>query len=73
MADEQPQGGHYDILFFVGGILVVLVALWYYNGGPDKADLRGIFLAPPPPLGTGDAYGPQVGSSTYSGEQQYSQ
>ncbi len=61
MADEKPSGGHYDILWYVGGILLVLVVLWFHNGGPNKTDLRGLFLAPPAPLGTGDAYGPQVG------------
>ncbi|MSR70594.1 hypothetical protein EXS62_00975 [Candidatus Kaiserbacteria bacterium] len=64
MADEPAPGGHYDILFFVGGILLVLVALWYYNGGPQKADLRGLFLAPPAPVGTGNAYGPTPGATT---------
>jgi len=41
-----------------------LIALWWVQGGPEKADLRGIFLAPPPPIGTGDAYGPQIGTTT---------
>ena len=56
MADEPESGGPYEIILFVGGILLVLVLLWYYNGGPDKADLRGLFLAPPMPVGIGDPY-----------------
>lgn len=52
-----------DALWFLG-LLVVLVVLWYFAGGPGKADLRGIFLAPPAPLGTGEAYGPDFGTTT---------
>ena len=43
------------------GIIVLLVILWFANGGPSKADLRGLFLAPPAPVGPGNAYGPQIG------------
>jgi hypothetical protein len=47
-------------LFLIGGLLV-LIALWFVDGGPQRADLRGIFLNPPAPVGPGGAYGPQVG------------
>ena len=50
------------LMFF--GAMIILAALWYFAGGPGKTDLRGIFLSPPEPLGTGDAYGPQFGEST---------
>ena len=65
MADEKPTGGGpmSDLMFMVVG-LVLLLVLWYANGGPQRADLRGIFLQPPAPLGTGQAYGPDVASST---------
>jgi len=68
MADE-PKGATpaEDALWFVG-ILAILVLLWYFSGGPGKADLRGLFLAPPAPLGSGEAYGPQFGSSTVQEE-----
>ncbi len=46
------------VLVFIGA-LALLIGLWYQNGGPERADLRGIFLAPPSPVGSGDAYGPQ--------------
>jgi len=64
MADEPTKGNPAEdaLLFF--GALIVLVILWYFAGGPGKADLRGLFLAPPAPLGTGDAYGPQFGATT---------
>ena len=52
-----------DLMFVVVG-LVILIILWYANGGPQKADLRGIFLNPPAPIGNGQSYGPQYGTST---------
>jgi hypothetical protein len=61
MAEEG--GGHHpiqDVLFIVG-LLLVLIVLWFVNGGPERADLKGIFLEPPPPLGTGESYGPEFG------------
>lgn len=61
MADDpKPRNVMNDVYFFVG-ILAVLVLLWYFSGGPSRSDLRGIFLSPPQPLGTGEAYGPQPG------------
>jgi len=64
MADETPKGNPVeDALWFIG-ILAVLVVLWYVAGGPGKADLGGLFLAPPAPLGTGESYGPQFATST---------
>jgi hypothetical protein len=50
-----------------------LVLLWYFAGGPGKADLRGLFLAPPTPLGTGEAYGPTFGDETPTTSQQLEQ
>ena len=64
MPPKKEEGSPYEILWFVLGGLAVLIALWWVQGGPEKADLRGIFLAPPPPIGTGDAYGPQIGTTT---------
>ena len=69
MADEPKPGNPWEIALFVGGILVVLVVLWYHNGGQGKADLRGLFLAPPAPLGSGDAYGPQLKAATNTNRQ----
>ena len=66
MADEPKGESPYETLFFFVGGLTVLIILWFARGGPQHADLRGIFLNPPAPLGNGGAYGPQVqvGSST---------
>lgn len=64
MADKPEGGGPMNDLMMFIGFMIILVALWFFAGGPGKADLRGMFLAPPPPLNSGDAYGPQVGTST---------
>lgn len=71
--DEKPKGGGpmSDLMFVVVG-LVLLIVLWYANGGPQKADLRGIFLQPPAPLGGGNAYGPDTSSSTTPQQPDYS-
>ena len=62
MADEKKSGGGpVELALFLFGGLAVLVVLWFVNGGPERADLKGKFLAPPAPLGTGESYGPQIG------------
>lgn len=61
MADEHGGGTNgNDMLLFVFGGFALLVALWFFTGGPSRADLRGIFLYPPNPLGTGEAHGPTI-------------
>jgi hypothetical protein len=60
MADEHKEAGHdpmSDVKFLLVGFALLLI-LWWANGGPQRADLRGIFLQPPPPVGSGAAYGP---------------
>jgi len=65
MADDKPAGpGPLEDAIFIVGIIVVLAVLWFYTGGAQKSDLRGIFLHPPKPVGQGGAYGPTAGSST---------
>ncbi len=64
MADEPKGPGPVEDLLFIIGVLVVLVVIWFATGGPKRADLRGIFLHPPAPVGTGGAYGPTIGSTT---------
>ncbi len=67
MADEPEPNHMGEVLMLLGG-LAALIALWFFVGGPGRTDLRGLFLAPPQPLGTGAAYGPQFGSTTESGQ-----
>lgn len=45
-------------VYILGGLLALLIFAWFYTGGPERADLKGIFLAPPPPVGSGESYGP---------------
>jgi hypothetical protein len=62
MADDKPPAHDpmNDAKFLLVGFVLLLV-LWWANGGPNRADLRGIFLQPPPPVGSGNAYGPDFG------------
>ena len=64
MADEPKKGSAMDDVWWFLGAMAILIVLWYFAGGPGKTDLRGIFLSPPAPLGTGEAYGPQFGEDS---------
>jgi hypothetical protein len=65
MAEEHATGpGPLEDAIFIIGIIVVLIVLWFYTGGPSRSDLKGIFIHPPVPVGTGGAYGPTIGSTT---------
>lgn len=59
MADEKEKGDPMQMLWLVLGVMVILIALWFASGAYKNADLKGIFLAPPAPIGPGGAYGPQ--------------
>lgn len=61
MADEKPKHDVMSDFWFVVLGLLALVILWFATDGPQRADLRGIFLQLPGPLGGGNAYGPQLG------------
>jgi hypothetical protein len=60
MADE-PKADPMHMLLAVIGVMAALIILWFLSGAYKNADLRGIFLAPPAPVGPGGAYGPQIG------------
>jgi len=70
MAEKGGPGPLEDAIFVLG-IIVVLVVLWFYSGGPNKADVRGIFLHPPKPIDQGGAYGPTIGTTTISAGAHY--
>ncbi len=63
MADEKPPHDPMQLLLMVLGGMAILVFLWFASGAYKNADLRGVFLAPPTPLGPGGGYGPQIGQS----------
>ncbi len=72
MADDHGGGENVmHTVWILAALLGGLIVLWYVNGGPDRADLRGIFLAPPAPLDSGEAYGPQINAPAQSAPQQY--
>jgi len=64
--DDKKSGDPMNELYLFLGFMAILVALWYFAGGPGKADLKGLFLSPPAPLGTGEAYGPMFGNDASS-------
>ena len=43
------------------GIMAIIIFFWFATGAYKNTDLKGVFLTPPVPLGTGEAYGPQIG------------
>jgi hypothetical protein len=69
MADAPSGGGPAEDAFFIIGILIVLFVIWIARGGYNAQNLRGIFLAPPPPLGTGNSYGPQLQTASTTNQQ----
>jgi hypothetical protein len=65
MADEGGGGsGPLGDLLFIVVIIGILVVLWFAQGAHKAADLKGIFLHPPKPVGEGGAYGPQIATSS---------
>lgn len=46
-------------LFFLIFVVIGLAVAWFASGGPERVD-EGFFLSPPPPLGTGQLYGPSL-------------
>lgn len=67
--DKNGEESPMKTVFILAALLGGLIILWYVNGGPERSDLRGIFLSPPSPVGSGDAYGPQIGTPSESAPQ----
>ena len=61
MAEEKKGEDPMKLLLMIIGFMVLLIFVWFASGAYKNADLRGVFLSPPAPVGSGDAYGPQVG------------
>jgi hypothetical protein len=47
-----PPGNPWEMVWFIGGILLVLFAIWWVRGGPRLAQQNGegLFLSPTTPL-----------------------
>lgn len=57
MADEKTEKGDpMQMLWMVLGVMAILVFLWFASGAYKNADIKGLFLAPPAPLGPGGSY-----------------
>ncbi len=59
MADDHksdPFAEAKNVAYWVVGVMLVLLGAWYLSGGPERSDLRGIFLTPI----TGESYGPTL-------------
>ena len=42
--DSHPHAHIMRDVWFVVGLVVVLLALWYWSGGPSRADLHSVLL-----------------------------
>lgn len=62
MADKEVKGSPLDLLWLVGAALGTLIFFWFASGAYKNADVKGLFLAPPVPVGPGGSYGPQIGT-----------
>lgn len=58
MADDKGAGGGgmSDAIFIVL-VIIFLMASWFLSGAAKNADVKSIFLSPPPPLGVGESIG----------------
>ena len=62
MAEHEEKNNPMEVLVLVVGGMALLIFLWFASGAYKNADIRGLFIAPPAPLGPGGSYGPQVGN-----------
>jgi hypothetical protein len=47
------------LLKWLIGFFIFLWIVWFFTGGPERFDKQKPFLKPPPPLDTGETYGPR--------------
>lgn len=65
MADDHASGpGPMGDVIFIVSVIGILTVLWFATGARKAADVRGIFIHPPPPVGAGGSYGPQLGTTS---------
>ena len=57
MKRKNSEKGSYEPLIWLFVIIAGLWVLWYYTGGPERANVNaGPFVQPPAPLGNGQGY-----------------
>jgi hypothetical protein len=61
MADEPKSRDPMKDVWFIAAVFGALAFLWFASGAYKNADIKGLFIAPPPPVGPGGSYGPQIG------------
>ncbi len=62
MAEEKKEvGDPMKMLWLVLGTIGVIAFFWVASGAYKNADVGGLFVSPPPPVGPGGSYGPQIG------------
>ena len=44
-------------------VIVVMFVIWYYTGGPERADVNQPFQKPLTPIDPGETYGPTTTNS----------
>ncbi len=63
--DASGGGGFLEEFGLIIGVFLLLLALWVMRGRPNSANIRkGLFIAPPSPIGTGMVSGPTLGAPT---------
>jgi hypothetical protein len=52
---KAPKDAHEEITWLII-ILIIFWIVWYFTGGPERAEKAKPFLNPPPPLDNGSEY-----------------
>jgi hypothetical protein len=64
------ESNPWEPALWLGGILFALFALWWVGGGPERdGGIRGLFVAPPPPIGSGEVYGPEIAPASTTNQE----
>lgn len=57
MAEENGGGSGMSEVIFITLLIIFLMVSWFLSGAAKDADVKSIFLSPPPPLGVGESIG----------------
>ena len=58
MSGHGGGGGLGTVIGWFIFIMVIMFAVWYYTGGPERTDTSKPFMKPLAPLDSGEVYGP---------------